>query len=656
MIKYYLRRLYQISFSVLLQKVAIALNKKIQRPYFYTLYLLQSYKLSFTRKKQFSDLEELGKDLKDNLLLSIQTDKKYLKNSISRSKDFLDSKEFQCLGYGKLRIPQSDEWHFDLFHNFKWKSIYFNKINFVQTKRFCDVKIPWEMSRMQYLLYLAEGYLLDKKNDEGYKSLFLAILNDWYESNPIGYGVNWTVAMEVSIRGINIALASSIFWDDLTKKDKSRIYFLLKNHLRYLKQFPEISDYSGNHYLAGLMGELTLSFIIGKEENHLKRIYKKACKEIACQFEKEGSHYERSPIYHRLCLDMLSIIIAFSNRAGFETENLNNIFSKGVEFCKLLSNGEDLLPVIGDCDSGHIIWFGESHRSFEYLLFLNQERFKHSSDQHRLIGKALWIDSIIKKPNNTRSFSSKRLHKNSSYASGFLVGESSDIKCIMRGGELGLNGRASHDHDDSLSLWAWYKQKEFLSEKGCYSYTLDPKKRSLDISSLGHNVIQPLDDQRSVLGQGSIVKTAYGCLKADNWTHNSSEYSVTIQGSIRNESLKENNLIDHNREVLILNKDAPKIVCNDNIAWKKKSASLVRWHFGEHFKVDSHSQEGRVFLKNGSQIICELIVITDERFFIKPFQYEYSFSYGEVKTAEGVDIVLHDGLRHSIQTRFDFID
>ena len=71
---------------------------------------------------------------------------------------------------------------------------------------------------------------------------------------------------------------------------------------------------------------------------------------------------------------MLSIIIAFSNRAGaFETENLNNIFSKGVEFCKLLSNGEDLLPVIGDCDSGHIIWFGESHRSFEYLLFLNRK-------------------------------------------------------------------------------------------------------------------------------------------------------------------------------------------------------------------------------------------------------------------------------------------
>ena len=236
MIKYYLRRLYQISFSVLLQKVVIALNKKIQRPYFYTLYLLQSYKLSFTRKKQFSDLEELGKDLKDNLLLSIHTDKKYLKNSISRSKDFLDSKEFQCLGYGKLRIPQSDEWHFDLFHNFKWKSIYFNKINFVQTKRFCDVKIPWEMSRMQYLLYLAEGYLLDKKNDEGYKSLFLAILNDWYESNPIGYGVNWTVAMEVSIRGITIAGFIN-FWDDLTKKDKSRIYFLLKNHLRYLKQF-----------------------------------------------------------------------------------------------------------------------------------------------------------------------------------------------------------------------------------------------------------------------------------------------------------------------------------------------------------------------------------------------------------------------------------
>ena len=42
---------------------------------------------------------------------------------------------------------------------------------------------------------------------------------------------------------------------------------------------------------------------------------------------------------------------------------------------------------------------------------------------------------------------------------GFLVGESSDIKCIMRVGELGLNGRASHDHDDSLSLWAWYKQR-----------------------------------------------------------------------------------------------------------------------------------------------------------------------------------------------------
>ena len=44
------------------------------------------------------------------------------------------------------------------------------------------------------------------------------------------------------------------------------------------------------------MGELTLSFIIGKEENHLKRIYKKACKEIACQFEKREV-ITKDPLY-----------------------------------------------------------------------------------------------------------------------------------------------------------------------------------------------------------------------------------------------------------------------------------------------------------------------------------------------------------------------
>ena len=93
----------------------------------------------------------------------------------------------------------------------------------------------------QYLLYLSEGHVLDRTNEQ-YKNEYCNILDNWILKNKTGYGINWTISMEVSIRAINLCLSLIVFWKDLGEDEKNRYLILLYDHLQYLKLFPEISD------------------------------------------------------------------------------------------------------------------------------------------------------------------------------------------------------------------------------------------------------------------------------------------------------------------------------------------------------------------------------------------------------------------------------
>jgi hypothetical protein len=65
-----------------------------------------------------------------------------------------------------------------------------------------DVRVLWELNRLGHFLTLADAYSLT--DDERYAAEFFAQLQSWIEQNPYGRGPNWTCAMEVALRAMNL--------------------------------------------------------------------------------------------------------------------------------------------------------------------------------------------------------------------------------------------------------------------------------------------------------------------------------------------------------------------------------------------------------------------------------------------------------------------
>ena len=57
---------------------------------------------------------------------------------------------------------------------------------------------------------VAKAYVLT--GDRKYREALQSLLTDWIVRNPLGKGVNWTVAMEAALRGISLCLTMELLW------------------------------------------------------------------------------------------------------------------------------------------------------------------------------------------------------------------------------------------------------------------------------------------------------------------------------------------------------------------------------------------------------------------------------------------------------------
>ena len=68
-----------------------------------------------------------------------------------------------------------------------------------------DVRVLWELNRLGHFITLARAYALTK--DERYSAEFFSQLRSWDQQNPYGRGANWSCAMEVALRVMNLLAA-----------------------------------------------------------------------------------------------------------------------------------------------------------------------------------------------------------------------------------------------------------------------------------------------------------------------------------------------------------------------------------------------------------------------------------------------------------------
>ena len=294
--------------------------------------------------------------------------------------DKLSSNNFSILGARKSwQQPQDINWHEDLkltqtdalgfaSHqkaNSTNRSTFYQDIKIQQHQGqdlscYCfDVKVPWELSRMQQTFPLGKAYLLTKKHV--YAKSWYKQVESWLDSNPYLLGVNWVCPMDIAIRATNLIWGIYFFRDDekVPLRFWQKLICSLYDHATYLESNWETSDKPNNHYLADLVGHLYLCSLfrfIPQFETKQKKTFYRLQQQFNKQIQADGSSYEGSTHYHKLVTEMYLHTMLVSNIAQLgEKQLLAKKFKAMLQFLQSCSVNKHYLLQIGDNDSGKFV-------------------------------------------------------------------------------------------------------------------------------------------------------------------------------------------------------------------------------------------------------------------------------------------------------------
>ena len=178
-----------------------------------------------------------------------------------------------------------------------------------------DVKVPWELGRLQHLPQLALAYAA--RPDPRLVAEFRDQVLDFLGANPPGWGVQWACAMDVAIRAANLVLAWELFCAHgaaFSVEFEEELAAALSAHGRHIAHHLEWSPaHRGNHYLADIAGLAFVACALPRgEESDLWLVFaaQQLDGEIRRQFLADGGNFEASTAYHRLSLEMALFAVA----------------------------------------------------------------------------------------------------------------------------------------------------------------------------------------------------------------------------------------------------------------------------------------------------------------------------------------------------------
>lgn len=414
--------------------------------------------------------------------------------------------EFSLLGSDVFALKSGSDWHLDFKSGFQWQLDYYREIqhalnNPIHFNNNADIKVPWELSRCQFLPILAQAYHLT--GNHKYYDQFKQLVKHWTENNPYKQGPNWISPMDVAIRIVNWIVAAESFADDLTHDKAFNQLFnqqiIAAGHFIANNIERDIFGHGNNHYLSNLVGLIFIGI-------HLRDAYHMADKwsnqgirgllcEIDYQVHDDGGGFEGSLSYHRFSTEMFLMATILLARHG---KQMSKYYLKKLEkMCEFVArylkpNGK--APIFGDADDGRLLTLGtfyhEDKRDHRHLL-ATAGTFFNRPDWVLLAGdqtcEARWLfGGIIQCSQQQKS--NRVLY---SYVdTGVHIYRASSIYLAIKCGSIGLHGRGGHDHNDQLSFELNIAGTDIVVDCGSYVYTADKDKRQHFRSIASHNVAQ----------------------------------------------------------------------------------------------------------------------------------------------------------------------
>jgi len=423
---------------------------------------------------------------------------------------------------------RSIDWHVDFRSGYRWSPLVLGPSTPYAHKPGVDVKLPWELARMQHLAWLALDFTAggDQANLREFRHQVL----DFLAANPPGWGVNWACAMDVAIRAANMLLAWDLFraadaaFDDAFEAE---LVAAALAHGRFVMEHLEWNPkHRGNHYLADIAGLAVIAaYLPPGRESDLWRVFaaQELEAEILRQFLPDGGNFEASTAYHRLSTELALFGVAAlrglpeGRRPAFSPAAFERL-GRALAFARDVTKPSGDIVQIGDNDSG---------RFFKLSPRLDEQGRERVLDVSHL---ASGLDAAILGMTLPECLPATRLGEDEPTAAaqtatrleiaipdpaaleglealcypdfGLFIWKNARSFISVRCGPIGGNGLGAHAHNDQLAVEIEIDGLAFARDPGTFVYTSDLSARNRYRSALAHFVPRQGTDEPARLDLG----------------------------------------------------------------------------------------------------------------------------------------------------------
>lgn len=558
---------------------------------------------------------------------------------------------FNC----SVNIEEIEHWRKDISSGKISPKIYYDKIERQDYSLHGDVKYLAELSRMNFLPFLAFHAVVPKT--EKYILLIEEIVTLWNKQNPYLYSIHWTSGIEMGIRSVNLLFTHHILqqFQLLSKNTDREIRKQLTYNYHYLSNHLSFYSSANNHLTAELMGLNTIAayFKVSQDE---KQKWKKLLEiQIQKQVLTDGVHMERCTHYHSEVVEQFLItklyIEADNNTFTVQSdEKIKQMFS-------FLSHTQyaGSETIFGDNDEGTVIF---PYWQKDFSIYSSQLATANYwwETPYKNTGKIdfrnylLFGDAFCTKANSTTE--KDTLFKNAGY--GFWYDHEKKIKFSFDVGNIGDDLLAAHGHSDIFHYNLMINGIDFLIDSGTYQYhTKDIFWRNYFKGISAHNTLsvnQKCHAQNN--GRMSWVKRPEVFIEAQEISAQQNNCKASTNAFV------EEGINKHTR-TFSWNKQACELLVTDTLTFIKEQSTNIDlyWHF--HPAVQLMQEGDKVIAqRNGTRLSIEneafakaSIVSGDSNI---PLGW-YSQKFGEKQATKVLKLHLDKSESFSLTTKFSYV-
>ncbi len=534
------------------------------------------------------------------------------------------------------------DWQLDFKSGYRWsEKLWYKDIKYGLIPG-PDIKIPWELGRMQHLFILSWASVLNAEKECNNNNKFCYEIRnqilDFVASNPPKFGVQWMSTMDVSIRLCNWLFAYDIlkkseidfdndFMDVFTTSVYTHYQFIANN-------LEHRAGMKANHYFANIAGLLFASAYLPESEETLSTLnfsINEIISETFNQFYNDGSNFEQSTYYHLLVTEILFISLVVIKRIAPEKvlslsiakveklytidkkdlrivlpEEFNLLLSKIMNFVKDIESEENSIFRIGDDDGGYFL--GNFYRQFSLLNNINKPY------------NTIFLIDLYNKINTDARDQSTAGTIDSYPDFGLYIKKNKNYKLLIRCGSIGQNGKGGHSHNDQLSVCLLANGLEFIVDPGTYLYTPLHHRRNEFRSVKSHNTLY-FDGQEQNLWQTNTKDDLF-------WIINERTRSEVIESN-ENQFTGMHHAYQeiHTRNIQFSDKG---FAGTDHCEINKNK--IIAFHF--HPDVNIKQSKKKLLISRGS---TKIAIDFSSNYEIN--DYSYSPTYGILQKAEVLHII-----------------